>query len=91
MIADYFLVRRAHLRVEDLYLRNGIYTYDNGVNYRAVAALIVGIAVALLGLAVPALRLLYDYAWFVGFGVSGAVYALLMQAVESRDPEPEME
>src|SRR6185436_13234008 len=62
MIADYFLVRRAHLRVEDLYLRSGIYAYDNGINYRAVAALVIGIAVALLGLAIPALRLLYDYA-----------------------------
>ena len=47
--------------------------------------------VALLGLAIPPLRLLYDYAWFVGFGVSGAVYALLMQAAESRNPEPELE
>jgi NCS1 family nucleobase:cation symporter-1 len=35
--------------------------------------------VALLGLVVPPLRLLYDYAWFVGFGVSGGVYVLLMQ------------
>jgi len=34
---------------------------------------------------------LYVYAWFVGFGVSGAVYVVLMQAVESRDPEPELE
>jgi cytosine/uracil/thiamine/allantoin permease len=26
---------------------------------------------------VPALRPLYDYAWFVGFGVAGVLYALL--------------
>ena len=39
-----------------------------------MVALVVGIAVALLGLVIPALRLLYDYAWFVGFGVSGAAY-----------------
>jgi len=91
MIADYFLVRRSNLRVEDLYLRSGVYAYDNGINYRAVAALVIGIVVALLGLAIPALRLLYDYAWFVGFGVSGAVYVLLMQAAQSRAPEPELE
>ena len=79
MIADYFLVRRAQLNVDDLYRRNGIYEYSNGINMRAVAALVVGIGVALIGLVVPPLRLLYDYAWFVGFGVSGAVYAMLMQ------------
>jgi len=79
MIADYFLIRRSQLRVDDLYRRNGAYEYDNGVNLRAVVALVAGIVVALLGLVVPPLRLLYDYAWFVGFGVSGAVYVLLMQ------------
>src|SRR5580700_4140680 len=79
MIADYFLIRRAQLKVDDLYRRNGIYQYDNGVNLRAVVALVAGIVVALLGLVVPPLRLLYDYAWFVGFGVSGAVYVVLMQ------------
>src|SRR5690349_15482857 len=78
MIADYFIVRRSRLRVDDLYRRHGAYEYDNGVNLRAVAALGAGIAIALLGLVVPALRLLYDYAWFVGFGVSAAVYVLLM-------------
>src|SRR5216684_3352024 len=49
MIADYFLVRRSRLKVDDLYRRNGIYEYDGGVNWRAVAALIAGVVVALLG------------------------------------------
>src|SRR3954452_4887863 len=70
MIADYFVVRRAQLNVADLYRRGGIYEYDNGINGRAVMALVVGIATALLGLVVPAVRLLYDYAWFVGLIVS---------------------
>src|SRR5205085_3447706 len=74
MIADYFLVRRSRLKVSDLYRRGGIYEYHRGFNFRAVAALAAGVAVALVGLAVPPLRLLYDYAWFVGFGVSAAVY-----------------
>jgi nucleobase:cation symporter-1, NCS1 family len=91
MIADYFLIRRARLSVVDLYRRNGLYEYDNGVNPRAVVALVTGIAVALLGLVLPALRLLYDYAWFVGFGVSGAVYVMLMQRAESPADDPEWE
>jgi NCS1 family nucleobase:cation symporter-1 len=39
------------------------------------------VAVALLGLVVPPLRWLYDYAWFVGFLAAGAVYLGLMQTV----------
>jgi NCS1 family nucleobase:cation symporter-1 len=78
MVIDYFLVRRRELAVDDLYLRNGIYRYSNGINYRALAALAAGIAVALLGLAVPSFRWLYDYAWFVGFLVAGAVHFVLM-------------
>ncbi len=83
MIADYFLVRHAQLTVDDLYRRNGVYEYRNGINRRAVVALGVGIAVALMGLIVPPLRFLYDYAWFVGFAVSGAVYVMLMQRIDS--------
>jgi NCS1 family nucleobase:cation symporter-1 len=83
MIADYFIVRRCDLNVDDLYRRNGLYEYDRGVNFRAVAALALGIVVALLGLVLPPLRWLYDYAWFVGFLVAGAVYVLLMQRAPS--------
>ena len=34
---------------------------------------------ALIGLVVPALRWLYNYAWFVGFAVSAVVYVALMR------------
>jgi NCS1 family nucleobase:cation symporter-1 len=83
MIADYFLIRHAHLRVDDLYRRGGAYEYQGGVNIRAVVALVSGVVVALVGLVVPPLRWLYDYACFIGFGVSGAVYVLLMQRAEA--------
>jgi NCS1 family nucleobase:cation symporter-1 len=86
MIADYFLVRKSRLNVEDLYRRGGIYEYENGINKRAVAALILGAGVALIGLAVPPLRLLYDYAWFVGFAVSGGVYVLVTRPSGSQVP-----
>ena len=74
MITDYFLVRHMHLDVDDLYRRNGRYEFSNGVNYRALIALAAGVVVALIGLFIPQLRWLYDYAWFIGFAVSAAVY-----------------
>jgi nucleobase:cation symporter-1, NCS1 family len=79
MIADYFIVRRCNLNVDDLYRRGGIYEYDKGVNPRALWSLGSGVFVALVGLVVPALDWLYSYSWFVGFFVSAAVYVLLMR------------
>lgn len=79
MICDYYLVRRRRLAVEDLYRRGGAYEYQHGFNALAIVALAVGVAVALVGLVVPALHWLYDYAWFVGFFVSGGLYCLLMR------------
>ena len=82
MVADYFLLRRRHLNVEDLYRRGGRYEYANGINPRAMVALVAGIALALVGLFVPALHWLYSGAWFVGFAVSAAVYVSLMRAAD---------
>jgi NCS1 family nucleobase:cation symporter-1 len=74
MIADYFIVRKRELSLEDLYRRGGVYEYSNGINWRAIASLLIGIAVALIGTVVPVLRFLYDYAWFVGFAISALAY-----------------
>jgi NCS1 family nucleobase:cation symporter-1 len=79
MIADYFILRKCRLDAAALYSREGPYAYSHGVNWRGVAALAAGVAVALLGLGIPPLRWLYDYAWFVGFGVSAVVYLALMR------------
>jgi len=78
MICDYYLVRRRRLEVESLYQRGGPYEYSRGFNPKAVIALVAGVGVALIGLGVPAVRWLYDYAWFIGFVVSGGLYFLLM-------------
>ena len=80
MIADYFLLRKCELDVDALYQSDGKYSYTRGVNWNAIVALAAGIAVALIGLVVPSLRWLYDYAWFVGFFVAGALYLVLMRA-----------
>ena len=92
LIADYWLVRRRRLQLEDLYLTDGAYTYRAGWNPPAVVATLLGCALAWGGLVVPTLKPLYDYAWFVGFGVAFAVYAMLMRsppplAADTREAE----
>jgi NCS1 family nucleobase:cation symporter-1 len=77
LIADYWLVRRKSLALGDLYRTRGAYTYAGGWNWRAVVATLAGCALAWVGLVVPALRPLYDYAWFIGFGVAFVAHLAL--------------
>ncbi|MFY9690916.1 MAG: NCS1 family nucleobase:cation symporter-1 [Candidatus Acidiferrales bacterium] len=77
LICDYFIRRKTILNAEDLYRRGGIYEFTAGVNWRAIAALVTGCAVAFVGLIYSPLRALYNYSWFVGFGVSFLAYLAL--------------
>ncbi len=90
MIVDYFFIRKKELNAVDLYKEKGEYTYSNGFNLKAIIALLAGIIPNVPGfllqikiIAVTAfpewIAHLYNYAWFVGFGVSGVVYYLLMR------------
>ncbi|HYY42263.1 MAG TPA: cytosine permease, partial [Pyrinomonadaceae bacterium] len=79
LIADYWLVRRKRLELGDLYRTRGVYTYAGGWNWRAVVATLTGCFFAWIGLLVPALRPLYDYAWFVGFGAAALTHFGLMK------------
>ncbi len=79
MICDYFVIRKKIIVVEELYRRHGAYEFRHGVNWRGIAALCGGAAVAFIGLVVPPLRFLYNYAWFVGFAVSFVLYYSMMK------------
>ena len=80
MVSDYFLIRKTELDVNSLYHREGAYYYTKGINPRAIAALVLGVGLALIGLVVEPLHFLYDYAWFVGFFTAGITYLVLMKA-----------
>ena len=86
LIADYSLVRRKELCLGDLYRSKGIY---GGWNWRAVFATLLGCIFAWIGLIIPSLRVLYDYAWFVGFGVAFFVHWGLAKAFPEADAASE--
>ena len=88
MIGDYFLIRKTVLDVNSLYHREGAYHYTKGINPRAVAALALGVIVALIGLGVEPLHFLYDYAWFAGFFTAGIAYVVLMKLAAPAVYEP---
>ena len=90
LIADYWVVRRQHLSLPDLFKLDGQYSYGgSGVNARAVIALVLAIVPVIPGfiraattpggvVANPSLTdHLYTYAWFVTFIGSFALYLLL--------------
>lgn len=88
MITDYYFIRKQQLQVNGLYQREGIYTFNKGINNRALVALLAGILPNIPGFLTTVnilpeqsmplwLSHVYNYAWFVGFFVSGAVYWLL--------------
>ncbi len=87
LIVDYWIIRRKQLALGDLYRVRGTYTYNGGWNWRAVAATLLGCAAAWIGVFVPALHPLYDYAWFVGFGVAAVIHGVLMKLVP---PSPDL-
>jgi NCS1 family nucleobase:cation symporter-1 len=95
LIADYFLLRRTRLDLPGLYRKNGPYWYAAGVNPRALLALALGIAPCVPGFLAQARILpsvpsfwtgVYSYAWFVSFGLSFVLYALLMKIHSPRSP-----
>jgi NCS1 family nucleobase:cation symporter-1 len=88
MIADYYVWRKKALDVPALYSSHGEYSYRGGVSWVALIALLAGALPSLLGFLattkivdgsnIPTLLLsLYNYAWFVGFGVAFVLYLVL--------------
>jgi NCS1 family nucleobase:cation symporter-1 len=79
LIVDYWILRRTELDLPALYDPAGAYRYTRGWNVPAVVATAAGATIALLGAFWSPLRPIYDWSWFVGFGVAGGLYWVLMR------------
>ncbi|PSA90506.1 allantoin permease [Bacillus atrophaeus] len=79
MMADYFIIRKRQLFIDELYSETGRYAYYKGYNYRAFLATFLGALISLIGMYVPALAGLYDISWFVGVLISFLSYITLMR------------
>ncbi len=97
LIADYWIIKKKRLDLADLYRTDGRYAYGvpdgerfkgSGVNGVAVGATLAGCALAWVGAFVPALKPLYDQAWFVGAFSAGGLYVLGMRATGDRAALP---
>ncbi|WP_309640483.1 NCS1 family nucleobase:cation symporter-1 [Flavobacterium sp.] len=90
MIVDYYFIRKQTLILNDLYDSKGIYGFNKGFNTNALLALFLGILPNVPGFLMTIkvistdtfpqwLTGLYNYAWFVGFGISGLIYWIAMK------------
>ena len=88
MIVDFWVVRRRHLLLPQLFLEDASseYWFCGGWNLDAIAAWVVAplpcvpgflVAVGLVEHLDEGLRSIYDYSWFVAIGIASLVYALL--------------
>ena len=96
LIADYWLIRRTRLDIADLYRRDGRYGKDpGGMSVPALVATFAGCALSWIGAVVPALKGMFDYAWFVGALASAGVYTAMMwgkrEAAAPEAPPPPAE
>lgn len=95
MLADYWIVRKRKISVDDLFKLEGRYTYTNGWNPAALIAFAAGVLPNIPGFlhtvlpgvfpdVSPIFKHIYTFAWFVGVAVAMAVYLLLMRKERAR-------
>jgi NCS1 family nucleobase:cation symporter-1 len=86
LIVDYWILRKCTLDLRALYVADGAYRYHQGYNIKAVVATVVGAGVALAGMFWAPMRPIYDWSWFVGFGLAGGLYWVMMRGTVTNLP-----
>jgi nucleobase:cation symporter-1, NCS1 family len=76
IFADYFLLRKQRVLVEQLYSENpdGPHWYRGGWNPKALAAFVPSALICLVLALVPVFSAVASYSWFVGVVLGGAIY-----------------
>lgn len=79
LIADYYIVKKQKIEIDDLYSVNphGKYWYQNGYNPKAIAALIPAAIIPILCVLLPQLHALANFSWFIGMFVGLIIYSLI--------------
>ncbi|WP_017601909.1 NCS1 family nucleobase:cation symporter-1 [Nocardiopsis lucentensis] len=79
IVADYYLIRRQRIVLDDLYSTSpdGTYHYTRGWNLRALAAFVAAAVFSVATVWLPALADLSGYAWLLGAFAGGLAHYLL--------------
>jgi NCS1 family nucleobase:cation symporter-1 len=104
MIMDYWIVRKRQLDLAELYKLDGRYSYAGGVNWKAIAAVLIGVLPVVPGFLKAAstkdfagvfanptfIESLYNYGLFFTFGVAAVAY-MALSMIGGRATEPARE
>src|SRR5215210_6050765 len=104
MIMDYWIVRKRQLDLAELYKLDGRYSYAGGWNWKAIAAVFIGVIPVVPGFLKAAttpgfagvfsnptfIESLYNYGLFFTFGVAALAY-LALSMIGGRATEPARE
>ena len=76
IIADYYLLRRQKVQVSELFKANGMHSFKNGWNIRAVATFVVTSIPSIIVAVVPLswCKFLSPFSWFIGAVLSFVVH-----------------
>lgn len=83
MIAHYYVVKKGHINLEELYLREGSEEGKQskyyGLNVNAYIATITALVLVLSGQFIPVLSIFSDISWVAGFAIAAVMYVLLVK------------
>lgn len=85
IMVDYWIIRKSKINVPQLYTENpnGEYYYSNGVNSRAIQALIPSAVISLIIALVPNFSSIATFTWFFGAGLGAVIYYVIADKSKS--------
>jgi NCS1 family nucleobase:cation symporter-1 len=81
MVVDYFIVRKQHYELPDLYRTQGVYPAWNIAGFVALA---IPVALTLIAITTGVLQWFYTYSWFTGSFLGGLIYYSMSRGLVSR-------
>jgi NCS1 family nucleobase:cation symporter-1 len=74
MIVDYFLIKKQHIDLVDIYKSGGIYP---NIHWQGLIAFIIPVMITIISLLSGFMTWIYDYGWFVGSILGGFIYYII--------------
>jgi NCS1 family nucleobase:cation symporter-1 len=77
IMTDFYVLRKQHVLVRDLFKDEGYYTYSHGWNPKAIASFVVSAVPSVIIALVPVFGALSPFSWFIGAGIAAVVHYVI--------------
>ncbi len=81
LVADYYLIRKQRVNLQDLFSSDpaGAYYYDAGWNKKAIVAFAIAAVFSVATVWIPAFAALSGFGWLIGAALGAALHVFLMR------------